>query len=142
MSTLSERIRQSLERAKVSQARAAKELHISPAAVSKLLSGDSANMKAENVFRLAELCRVDPKWLATGHGHAQPKITDELAGISEARLDLLRQYGRLPKDIQFQIRGLISTLAAASSDRYAKWSSEEAVRAKKRDAAHAEQDET
>jgi hypothetical protein len=48
-------------------------------------------------------------------------------------------YTRLPKDLRFQIRGLISTLAAASSDRYAQWSVAEGERAAYRDAQETEE---
>ncbi len=49
-------------------------LRISPAAVAKLFNGESATLKAVNVFAAAELFGVDARWLATGLGEMRPAV--------------------------------------------------------------------
>lgn len=106
---------------------------ISAAAVSKWFSGDSTKIKAEHVFRVARLYHVDPEWLATGRGKAQkPKQTtyDELNDKNRA---FVHMYLKLPEDVRFQLHGLVSTLSATMSDRYAAFSDKLAAHARQRD---------
>lgn len=134
MATLQERVKTAFERGKISPAQAARACGISAAAVSKWLSGGSKEIKAEHVFVVARMGRVDAEWLATGKGRMEPKESGAPSDIPQHRLDLIRMYGRLPEEVRFSIRGLITTLAAAQSERYAKWSSAEQERNVKRDA--------
>lgn len=96
----------------------AAKLEVTKAAVSKWESSASPDIQLDTFFRLAKLLEVDPQELATGEADKATKSTD----IPQRRLDLIRMYGRLPSEVRMQIRGLIETLAAAQSDRYAAWS--------------------
>lgn len=137
VTTIRQRLKLAMARGDVSAADLAKACEISASAVSKWLREDAkadATIKAENVFPIAKLCRVDAEWLATGKGKPDiPKPTGRAADIPDHRLELIRQYGRLPKEIRFHIRALIQTLDVANSDTYARWSSEMSEKAKRRD---------
>lgn len=140
MSSLKDRLKTAHARdEKVTPAQIARACGISAAAVSKWFSGASTNIKAEHLFIVARLYRVDAEWLALGKGKPERKATSSSIDIPPARLALIRLYGKLPKDLRFQIRGLITVLAAASSDRYAQWSDEEGERAAYRDAQEPEE---
>ena len=67
-----------------------------------------------------------------GKGVAEPPGPYD--AIPRRRIDLILMYGRLPPEVRAPIRVLIETLAAASSDRYAKWSADMQHRANERDA--------
>ncbi len=80
-------------------------------------------MKAEHVFPVARLCKVEAEWLATGAG----KRTRDAARIAEDhsayadvprhRIALIRLYGTLPDDIRRPIRAMIETLSSGASRR-------------------------
>lgn len=111
------------------QASLAGELGVTKAAVSKWEASASPDIGLDTFFRLAKTLEVDPQELATGTAAKTAKLDD----IPQRRIDLLRMYGRLPDDVRGTIRALITTLAAAGSERYAAWSTDQAKRAAQRD---------
>lgn len=105
----------------------ARECGISRAAVAKWFSEATKRIDAVHIFKLARVLQVDAEWLATGEGRKDRGIAQvraDMKEIPESRLDLIRRYGTLPKEIRFSIRMLIQTLAVAGSEKYASWSKE------------------
>lgn len=135
VTTLQQRLKRAMKNgdAEILPADLARACDISPSAVSKWFD-NVKELKAAHVFAVAKLCKVDAEWLATGNGKPElPKPSGRAADIPDHRLALIRQYGQLPDAVRYHIRGLIQTLAIASSDRYAAWSLEMADAAKQRD---------
>jgi transcriptional regulator with XRE-family HTH domain len=114
MSTLQSRLERAMEHAKKKQSDLAKACDISTAAVAKWFGGSAKNLKMEHLFAVSDLCRIDPRWLATGKGSmertgkTEPSDRDD---IPQRRIDLIRMYGRLPDEVRQPIRSLIETLA-------------------------------
>lgn len=98
---------------------------LTPAAISKIVNGKTEEMQASTAFKVARLCRVDPEWLATGHGPAPGEKPTKPFNVKTEfevkHLDLLRMYKRLPAEIRGPIRAMIETLAAAQREDYASW---------------------
>jgi transcriptional regulator with XRE-family HTH domain len=115
MSTLQARLEQAMKHAKVKQADLASACGISSAAVAKWFGGTAKNLKMEHLFSVADLCRVDARWLATGKGAmvhgGKPENGAPPTDIPQRRIDLIRMYGRLPDEVRQPIRSLIETLA-------------------------------
>lgn len=134
MSSLKDRLALAQKRAPdVTHAQIASDCHISPAAVSKWFSGGSKKIKAEYVFIVARLYGVDPEWLALGRGKPDRNSASQ-ESIAQKHRDLLAMYLRLPDELRFQVRGLITTMSAALSERHTAWSAQETERNKVRDA--------
>lgn len=139
VSTIQERLEHAIKNGQkttpgLTAADLARTCKISPSAVSKWFNEKTKEIKAGHVFAVAKLCKVNPEWLATGEGKPElPKASGRAADIPDHHLDLIRTYAKLPKEIKFYIWGLVTTLAAASSSTYAKWSREMADAAKRRD---------
>ena len=134
VSAIEDRLRLAMKRGKASAAELARACDISPSAVSKWFNGKADTIKAVHVFAVARRCKVNPEWLATGEGKPDlPKDVARAYDIPDRRLELIRLYGRLPDEVRFHIRGIIEALAAASSDSYARWSTDMAAKAKRRD---------
>jgi transcriptional regulator with XRE-family HTH domain len=127
MTTLQSRLELALENGKMKQGELAKGVGMTPAGMSKLLTGKSKTLTASHAFKIARLCRVDAEWLATGRGRhdAQPtekhKKIDPTQEFEAKHIDLLRMYKRLPKEIRYDIRNMIQTLAAAGRENYSTW---------------------
>lgn len=128
MSTLQQRLEKAMDHAKVRQADLAKACEISTAAVAKWFGGTAKNLKMEHLFAVADLCRIEARWLATGSGpmvkggKAEPPAAS-LSDIPQRRIDLIRMYGRLPFEVRQPIRALIETLSwmnHPSKDEYVK----------------------
>jgi transcriptional regulator with XRE-family HTH domain len=113
MSTLQQRLEKAMEHAKVRQSELAKACDISTAAVAKWFGGTAKNLKMEHLFAVADLCKVDARWLATGDGAMIKSKADPCThqDIPQRRIDLIRMYGRLPDEVRQPIRSLIETLA-------------------------------
>ena len=62
------RERQDAGRDEVKKAHLAKACGVAPAAVSQWVSGETKNMKLENLFAAADFLGIEPRWLATGEG--------------------------------------------------------------------------
>ncbi len=138
MTTLKDRLTEAMGET-VTRAELATKCKVSRAAVSKWFSQDSKSLKAEHVFLIARLCQVDAEWLATGEGRPKRKaaaIAEDVAkygDIPQRRIDLIKAYGRLPKDVRAPIRTLIETLAIVHSERYATYSRSLQAMAEERD---------
>jgi hypothetical protein len=103
-------------------------------AVNKWFETDAKNLKMEHLFAVADECRVDVRWLATGEGKpvgGAGAVREKRAGYNineefEAKhIDLLRMFKKLPKDLRFQIRSMIQTMAAAQREDYHSWIKEQ-----------------
>jgi transcriptional regulator with XRE-family HTH domain len=135
--TLRERLTECMHSTGIKKAEIANVLKISRAAVSKWFDKENVAIEARHIFALADLFRIDARWLATGKGtkDLKPKDRMRIEDISARRLDLIRAYGTLSDEVRFPIRSPIETLATASSASYARWSSSQAALAAERDAA-------
>lgn len=78
--SLAQRIKQSREKADISQRELAKRSGLSQQLISKLENGLVES--TTEVFRLAEALRVDPRWLATGKEVAEEANTREGPSIT------------------------------------------------------------
>lgn len=66
--TLSERIKEALDGAKLSVTDAAKKVGVGRSAIYPWLSGDTKNLKLENLFALADATGYSAKWIAIEKG--------------------------------------------------------------------------
>lgn len=73
--TFSERLQRAMRLAGKNQAALAKELGISPQALSQVLSGQTKAMTAENTAKAAAALSVPTDWLATGEGEIEIEPT-------------------------------------------------------------------
>jgi len=71
MSTLAERLQESIGDAKVTQADIARACHIKPPSVADWFSGKTKNLKGKNLVIVAQLLNVSESWLADGVGPKQ-----------------------------------------------------------------------
>jgi transcriptional regulator with XRE-family HTH domain len=71
METMGDRIRQERTRLKLSQEQLGDVAGISKQAVSKIESGLTKNPELANFYALADLFRVNPRWLALGEPHVR-----------------------------------------------------------------------
>lgn len=86
----------------------AKTLDITRQAVDKVLKGGSKEMSASNNARAARLLNVDPTWLATGEGTAQP--AEFQVRWHERRL--IELYRRLPAEEQDEFASSVESRCA------------------------------
>jgi transcriptional regulator with XRE-family HTH domain len=86
----------------------AEALGVTRQAIDKILKGGSKEMSASNSARAAQLLNVDPVWLATGEGTAQPP--EFLVRWHERRL--IELFRRLPADEQDEFAGLLESRCA------------------------------
>lgn len=66
--TLGQRITEAREGAKLTQAELARRIGQSRSAINKWESGDTKNLKLDNLFKLAEKTGYSAKWIAVGEG--------------------------------------------------------------------------
>lgn len=116
MSTLQERLEAALRHGKKTRQDLINEKITSRQAVNKWFDDPkSKNLKMEHLFAVADFCKVDARWLATGRD-AKPvppgkaDAPSQFSDIPQRRIDLIRMYGRLPDEVRFPIRQLIETL--------------------------------
>ena len=83
MSSLSERLRLAIERAKVTKSELARACGVKPASVSDWLSGKSKSMRAPIAQKAAAFLNVSLLWLSTGEGDPESG-----SNVSPARLRL------------------------------------------------------
>lgn len=86
----------------------AEALGITRQAIDKLLKGGSKEMSASNNAKAARLLNVDPTWLATGEGTAQP--AEFQVRWHERRL--IELFRRLPPDEQDEFAGSVESRCA------------------------------
>lgn len=112
MSTLQDRLQAAMDHAKLKRTDLAAACGISRPAVTKWFEGKAQNLKMEHLFAVADVCRVNARWLATGEGSMPlDKKANPHADIPQRRIDLIRMYGRLPDETRHAIRHMIETLA-------------------------------
>ena len=129
METLQERIKAAMAAGSKTQTALAKACGISDAAVSKWIAGDTVELRSPHVFAVARLCKVDPEWLATGHGSMRPKA----AKLEEHHLSLLQDYRKLNQESQTAVRTIIVSLARLSDPAYLAWQKRMEEHNRKRD---------
>ena len=112
---------------------------ISRAAVSKWLKGGAANLKNEHLFRVADYCQVDARWLGTGKGSARPSTSTQpdprlalINGMPEMAIRLGRKWQSLDEPARGQVLMLVETLGALQNANYRKWGVEQQRVAKER----------
>lgn len=138
MTTMQERLNAAMDYGNKTKADLARACKISRTAVSKWFT-TGKNLQMEHLFAVADVCRVDARWLAIGQGEMKPSkgasCTHE--DIPVHRFEMLRAYGRLEQEIRTPIKMLIETLdvsmresAREHSQKMAKFTAE----AKARDA--------
>lgn len=137
--TLEQRIAKAMELSGASPARLAKVCGISAAAVTKWTRGRTSNLKNEHLFKVADACQVDPRWLGTGAGRPRPvgAVRDmprpDLAnGLPEIALRVARKWNALDDPGKTQILMLIETLGALQNENYRQWGIEQQRAAKSR----------
>ncbi len=120
-----DRLRAAMERVGLDAKGLAAAIGVTYQAVKKLVDGESKSLSAENVFRVADACGVDPRWLATGHGRmtAEPSAPSSLAAhlvdaVSamppqrwrsvRAQLDDLAEHPELRDDVLPEVQTLLN----------------------------------
>ncbi|AHG23445.1 hypothetical protein O197_29 [Edwardsiella phage eiAU-183] len=64
--TLAERIRSEMTKQAMTPAQLARATGLSRPFISQLLNGNAESMNSKNLFRMADVLRCDPRWLAEG----------------------------------------------------------------------------
>lgn len=87
-STLADRLRFALDRADMSQAELAARAGVTKGSVSNWILGRVATIKSDTINKIADLLRVDPRWLVSGEGDydkpAEPHRLAEVIDFEEA----------------------------------------------------------
>ena len=96
--TFGERLKMSRKNAGLTQERVAEAAGITGGAISQLESGTTNGLACENLFPIAEVLGVNPKWLATGFGPIDGR--DCLSPVSVLGERLARQFDSLDSDQQ------------------------------------------
>jgi transcriptional regulator with XRE-family HTH domain len=108
MSSLSDRIRQAREHGGFeSQASLARAIGVSKGAVNFWETGDTKNLKLENLEKVARVCNVDLGWLVSGNG--------AMEGLSKRHRELIKKYDTLD-DRQRQALWAVADLASEYGD--------------------------
>lgn len=125
--TLDQRIGEAMRLSGAGPQRLAKACGVSAAAVSKWIRGQVSDLKNEHLFRLADECMVDARWLGTGHGVPRPvtHTPTRETGPTEMAMRVARKWAALDEPAKTQILMLIETLGALQSDNYRKWGAEQ-----------------
>ena len=139
--TLDQRIAEAMALSGATPSRLAKVCGISAAAVSKWVKGRTADLRNEHLFKVADECQVDARWLGTGDGVARPpkhapapSRTESANGLPEMALRVARKWSALDDPAKTQILMFIETLGAMQSENYRKWGVEQQRAAKRRTA--------
>lgn len=137
-STLDQRIAEAMALSGATAARLAKVCGISGAAVSKWTKGHTNDLKNDHLFRVADECQVDARWLGTGEGvarpakHTPPPRGDTSHGLPEMALRVARKWSALNDPGKTQILMLIETLGAMQSENHRRWGAEQQRAVKRR----------
>ena len=81
------RLRAAMDCSGVKVTQLAKYLGVSRGAIYQVLDGSSSSMSADNACLSAELCGVDPIWLATGKGTMAPTERPAVSEVPVVPLD-------------------------------------------------------
>lgn len=88
MNTVAQRLTEALASSdRFTQEGLAKSCAVTPAAVSQWVSGQTKNLRLENLFSAADYLGVEPRWLATGEGPMRRRMQDllDLTGLSDTQ---------------------------------------------------------
>jgi SOS-response transcriptional repressor LexA len=91
--SINERIAQSIEKSGLRKIDVAKSLNLKPTDISYMIGGSAKNPKVEVLIKLAEICKVDLKWLITGKGEMEKS---EPIKLKEEDLTLIPILGYIP----------------------------------------------
>jgi repressor LexA len=91
--SLSERVARSLDLSKLSQVDVSRLIGVPQQSISNILRGVVKNPKIEVLIKLAEICKVDLKWLMTGKGEM---IKSESIKYGAEDLILIPILGSIP----------------------------------------------
>jgi transcriptional regulator with XRE-family HTH domain len=106
MSTLAERIIESMDKAGVSVTQVAAACNVSYQAVRKWRTADTLHLDAGNLLKLAELTGFEPKWLLTGEG---PRV--RVYAKNEAQANTLKVMEAMPEAEQTKVPEIAHLLA-------------------------------
>ena len=88
MNTVAQRLAEALASSdRFTQEGLARSCQVTPAAVSQWVSGQTKNLRLENLFSAADYLGVEPRWLATGEGPMRRRMQDllDLTGLSDTQ---------------------------------------------------------
>lgn len=113
--SLTDRLRQSLQRAGLKQADLAAAVGISRGAVSLWFNGSTGSISGDNLTRAARALGVDTHWLATGENSPTGKQGAPPAGapFTEDELALVLRFRTLPDELRDVVSAVCETLARA-----------------------------
>lgn len=128
---MGDRIREAREALGLSQGRLAELVGkrgsgepLTKSTVSKWERGDTKNLRLANLFALADVLNVSPRWLAIADGPRDPpggvsvKAGGRTVSLAPRRLALIEAYGALPAEVRAPIRMMIETLYSARDPAY------------------------
>jgi transcriptional regulator with XRE-family HTH domain len=116
MQTLAERVQFARSRAKISQEALAHRVGTTKANVSKIELELNKSPAADVLFRIADICQVDPRWLILG--------TEEAPPPNVIRVDANKLLAQLPDEMREILIQLLERFAEAASQRYWQWAKE------------------
>lgn len=95
--TFAKRLREARQRADLTQQQVADACGLTKGAVSAWEQGVTDGILAENLFCVADILRVDPRWLATGQEPTAADVAREIAGIPIEQQEAVRALIRSMK---------------------------------------------
>lgn len=104
--TLPERLRWALEHTGMDQVSLARHVGITKGAVGQWVSGDTAHIRPEHLFKAARALRVEAEWLGTGEG---PRTRTERA-LPGVDVEICRLVAALPEDARTALLALCVAL--------------------------------
>ena len=81
--TFAERLVYAMDEKGISPADLAKAVKVTPSAVSQWRSGQTKNLRPDNLFKVADILGVNARWLATGMG---PVYSDKDYNLALSRM--------------------------------------------------------
>lgn len=116
MTTLSERLEESLTEAGKSLADVAKAAGVSYAGASQWKTGETKRIRAENLFPIARILSVNPEWLATGKGPKkepakQPRGTYIIQSLDDTHKELIKKFDSLSPTAQAALLKFLESLS-------------------------------
>ena len=113
--TIGERITKARTDAGLSKSALARAVGVTPSSVSQWESGTTQSVEGANLAKIAEACRVDAVWLATGRASKIPVDAPPIQ-VQSAEHPLLDIYQRLSPVRQAKLMALAYTLLVEESE--------------------------
>lgn len=114
---LGQRMTTAMEHVGMSQADLARELNVNRQTIQQLAGGFTGDPGARRIFRIADVLRVNPRWLVLGEG-PMDGTSDAPRDASDIELHALVQ--KLPKDRRSEVigfaRGLVGSMPARTPE--------------------------